>query len=80
MFIGLSEAFHAELDLRQGRTVQAEHWLNNYVLPAPHALQRFYNAELTYIRVMMALDTPQSRDVVAEQLEIYHQPVCDKSE
>ncbi len=75
MFISLSEAFHAELDLRQGRIVQAEHWVNNFVLPAPHGLQRFYNAELTYIRVMMALDTPQSRAAAAEQLEIYHQLV-----
>jgi len=75
MFIGLSEAFQADLDLRQGRIVQAEHWLQSFVLPAPHALQRFYNAELTSIRVLMALDTPQSRAAAAEQLDSFHQLV-----
>jgi len=73
MFIALAEAFLAELDLRQGRIAQSEHWVKGFVLPAPHALQRFFNAELTSIRVMMALDTPQSRAAAAEQLESFHQ-------
>ena len=75
MFIDLVEAFRADLDLRQGRIVQAEHWEKGYVQPAPHGLQRYYNAELTSIRVLMALDTPQSRAAAAEQLDSFHQLV-----
>ncbi len=75
MFIALAEAFQADLDLRQGHIVQAEHWVNGFVPPAPHGLQRFFNAELTSIRVMMALDTTQSRATAAEQLDSFHQVV-----
>ena len=75
MFIELVEAFQADLNVRQGRIAQAEHWLKSYALPTPHALQRFYNAELTSIRVLMALDTPQSRATATEQLDTFHQQV-----
>ena len=73
MFITLSESFLADLDLRQGNISKAEHWVNGFVPPASHALQRFYNAELTSIRVMMTLDTPLSRAAATEQLEAFHQ-------
>ena len=75
MFIALTEAFQADLDLCQGRIAQAENWLNGFVAPAPHGLQRHFNAELTSIRVMMALNTPQSRAAAAEQLDSFHQLV-----
>jgi LuxR family maltose regulon positive regulatory protein len=75
MFISLAEAFLADLDLRQGHIVQAEQWVKGFVPSAPHGLQRFFNAELTSIRVMMALDTPQSRAAAAEQLDSFHQLV-----
>ena len=75
MFIALAEAFQADLDLLQGRIAHAEHWVNGFVPPAPHGLQRFYNAELTSIRVMMTLDTPESRAAAAEQLDSFHQVV-----
>ena len=75
MFITLTEAFQADLDLLQGRIAHAEHWVDGFVPPAPHGLQRFYNAELTSIRVMMALDTPESRAAAAEQLDSFHQLV-----
>ena len=75
MFIALTEAFQADLDLLQGRIAQAEYWVNGFVKPAPHGLQRFFNAELTSIRVMMALDTPESRATAGEQLDSLHQLV-----
>ena len=34
-FIAMAEAFLADLDLRQGRMAQAEHWLKGFVPPAP---------------------------------------------
>ena len=75
MFIALAEAFQADLDLLQGRIAHAEHWADGFVPPAPHGLQRSFNAELTSIRVMMALDTPDSRAAAAEQLDSFHQLV-----
>jgi len=75
MFIALAEAFQAELDLLQGHIVQAEYWANGFIAPAPHGLQRFFNAELISIRVMIALDTPESRAAAAEQLDSFHQLV-----
>jgi LuxR family maltose regulon positive regulatory protein len=72
MFTGLAEAFQAELDLRQGRIPQANQWGNTYEAPAPHGMQRFFNAELTAIRVKMALNTFESMESAAEQLEAMH--------
>ena len=69
MFIDLAEAFQAELDLLQGRIAQADKWARTFIAPAPHSLQRFFNAELTSIRVMMARNTPKSRKVAAELLD-----------
>ena len=75
MFIALTEAFQADLDLLQGGIAHAEYWVNGFVRPAPHGLQRFFNAELTSIRVMMALDTSESRAAAGEQLDYLHQLV-----
>ena len=69
MFIALAEAFLADLDLRQGRIPQADQWASAFVAPPPHGMQRFFNAELTSIRVMMARNTPQSLKSAAEQLD-----------
>ena len=60
LFIDLSEAFQADLNLIQGRIAQADQWARAFVAPAPHAMQRFFNAELTSIRVMMARNTPRA--------------------
>ena len=40
--------------------------------PAPHGMQRFFNAELTSIRVLMARNTPRSLKSAAEQLDSMH--------
>jgi LuxR family maltose regulon positive regulatory protein len=72
MFIDLAEAFQADLDLRQGRIAKADQWARAFVAPAPHGMQRFFNAELTSIRVMLARNTPQSLKSAAEQLDSMH--------
>jgi LuxR family maltose regulon positive regulatory protein len=72
LFIDLAEAFQADLNLLQGRIAQADKWARAFVAPAPHAMQRFFNAELTFIRIMIARNTPQSLKSAAEQLELMH--------
>ena len=69
MFIDLAGAFQADLDLRQGRIAQADRWARAFVPPAPHGLQRFFNAELTFIRIMLTRNTPRSLESAAEQLD-----------
>jgi LuxR family maltose regulon positive regulatory protein len=59
-FVSLSEAFDAELALRQGRRFDALQWARRY---DPHPLQafpRFYVPQLTWLRVLLAEDTPES--------------------
>lgn len=69
MFSGLAEAFLADLDLRQGRIAQADQWARAFVVPASHGMQRFFNAELTLIKILIARNTPQSLKSAADQLD-----------
>ncbi len=69
MFIALAEAFLADLDLRQGRIPQANQWASAFVAPPLHGMQRFFNAELTSIKIMVARNTPKSLKYAAEQLD-----------
>ena len=72
MFIDLSGAFLADLDLIQGRIAQADKWASTFVVPPPHGMQRFFNAEFTYIRIMIALNTPKSLKSATDQLDSMH--------
>ena len=72
MFIDLSEAFLAELDLHQGRIAQVEKWASTFVVPPPHGMPRFFNTELTSIRIMIALNTPKSLKSATDQLDSMH--------
>jgi LuxR family maltose regulon positive regulatory protein len=72
MFIDLAEAYQAELDLRQGQLSRASKWADAYDFPPPHAMHRFYIAELTYIKVLIARNTPASLAIAAGQLKILH--------
>jgi len=69
MFIELSEAFQADLDLLQGRSPQAIKWARAFVPPPSHGMQRYFNAEITAIRVMLAINTHESLDSAAKQLD-----------
>ena len=57
----------------QGRSTQAVKWARGFVPPPPHGMQRFFNAELTSIRVMLTINTPESLKSAAEQLDSMHQ-------
>ncbi len=72
MFSDLAEAFQAGLDLLQGRIAQAKQWSRDFVAPAPHAMMRFFNAELTFIKILIALNTPRSLKSAADQLDAMH--------
>jgi LuxR family maltose regulon positive regulatory protein len=75
MFIDLIESFQADLDLRQGRLAQAEQWVRAFVAPPPHGMQRYFNAELTSIKILIARNTPASLKSAAEQLDSMHKLV-----
>lgn len=69
LFMGLAEAFQADLDLRQGRIAQADQWASAFTAPAPHGMHRFFNAELSFIKIMMARNTPLSLKTAVNQLD-----------
>jgi LuxR family maltose regulon positive regulatory protein len=69
MFVHLSEAFMAYLELTQGRISRASHWAKNYEMPAPHLMQRLFNSELAYARVLIAQDTAESCKIASENLD-----------
>jgi LuxR family maltose regulon positive regulatory protein len=58
-----TRAFQAELDLRQGNLSRAIQWLSSFEQPPTHVMQRFYQPELTAVRVMLAQNTGESRDL-----------------
>jgi ATP/maltotriose-dependent transcriptional regulator MalT len=72
MFVDLAQAFIADLDLRQGRLAQANRWARTVEMPPPHPMQRFFNAELTFVSERIAQDTPASRGTAAERLDNLH--------
>jgi LuxR family maltose regulon positive regulatory protein len=55
-----TEAFEAELALRQGRLAEAEDWMNKFEPPAYRALWRFYVPDFTCVRILLAQDTAAS--------------------
>jgi LuxR family maltose regulon positive regulatory protein len=62
------QAFQAELDLRQGRLVDAELWASLYD-PYPLAeSQKFYVPQLTLVKVLLAQDTTSSRSAAEDLL------------
>ena len=69
MFFDLATAFQAELALRQGRTAEAGAWARSFEPPAPHAMQRFFNAELTWVKVLMGRGEPRDREAASSELE-----------
>ena len=72
------QAIQAELDLRQGRLVDAERWASHYD-PYPLAQSpRFYLPLLTLAKVLLAQDTTSSRSAAEEllaQLTAYLQSI-----
>jgi LuxR family maltose regulon positive regulatory protein len=73
MFMGLAEAFQADLDLRQGRIALADQWAKAFTVPVPHGMHRFFNAELSFIKILMARNTRESLKSATELLDSMHQ-------
>ena len=68
----LAHALQAELALRQGRMAEAVKWAKNYQ-PEPFATaHRFYTPQLTLVRILLAQDTPTSRQQATDLLSHLH--------
>lgn len=65
-------AFQAELDLRQNNITKACRWLSSYEPPPPHVMHRFYNPEFTAVKIMLLLNTRESRDKARKLLSEMH--------
>lgn len=62
------EALQAELALKQGRLAEAAQWAQGYDPNLPFLLHRFYVPQLILAKILLADDTPASRDRAAEVL------------
>ena len=68
----ISQAFQAELALRQGNIPKAQHWARNY---DPHPFYpgyRFYLPQLTLVKVHLALNTKKSQQQAHDLLDQLH--------
>lgn len=66
----VAKAFQAELALRQGKLALANQWAAQFdIIPPLAPMVRFYQPHLTLVKIWMALDTPASRQQVAESLD-----------
>ncbi len=57
----MTQAFEAELALRQNRTVESERWADSFEVGVPTPPYRWYNPRLTYVRARLAQETPEAR-------------------
>ena len=73
MFMELAGGYQADLDLRQGGVAQADQWARGFTVPAPHGMQRFFNAELTLVKIMLVRNTRESLNTATELLDSIHQ-------
>jgi LuxR family maltose regulon positive regulatory protein len=59
--VSLAEAFEAELDLRQGRRLEALQWARRYDPRPLQAIPRFFVPQHTWLRVLLAEGSEESR-------------------
>ena len=64
----ISQAFQAELALRQGNLPEAERWAQNYDPYPFNSGHRFYVPQLTLVKVLLALKTKQSQNQATDLL------------
>ncbi|RJX19766.1 MAG: hypothetical protein C4575_07960 [Desulforudis sp.] len=62
----VGQAFWAELALRQGRREEAERWAQRFKPGPSHAHYRFYQPQLTLAKILMAGQTPATRQEAAD--------------
>ncbi len=68
----LAYAFQAELALRQGKIAEALQWTKSYT-PEPFATaHRFYVPQLTLARILLTINTKESRQQAADLLTRLH--------
>ncbi len=65
---GLANAFKAELALRLGRLSDAENWAKNYDPEPFTTAHRFYVPQLTFVKVLIWQNSPQSKKRAADLL------------
>ncbi len=63
----ITEAFRAELDLRQGNLAAAKLWTEKFVPKGSQPMSVFYHPDITYIKVLLAINT-ESNMAKAEKL------------
>ncbi len=63
-----ARAFQAELALRQGRLAEASQWATQYEVPLSSPLPYFYTPPVTLARILLAQDTPASRQQAGQVL------------
>jgi LuxR family maltose regulon positive regulatory protein len=67
-----AEAFQAELAIRQGNVAAARLWAKTFSPEPFHVAYRFYVPQITLPRVLLALDTPDSRRQATDFLSRLH--------
>jgi LuxR family maltose regulon positive regulatory protein len=67
-----AQAFQAELAIRQGNVAAAHHWANTFSPEPFYVAYRFYVPQITLPRVLLALDTLDSRRQAADFLSRLH--------
>jgi LuxR family maltose regulon positive regulatory protein len=77
-FIGLSEALQAELDLRRGHLSQTKQWVDLVATPALTNRHRFFNAEFSAVKALLARNTRDAREQAAEWLVLLRK-ICEQS-
>ena len=57
----MTQAFEAELALRQNRLAESVQWADSFEVGVPTPPYRWFNPHLTYVRVRLAEGTPEAR-------------------
>jgi LuxR family maltose regulon positive regulatory protein len=57
----MTQAFEAELALRQNRAAESERWADSFEVGVPTPPYRWFNPHLTYVRARLAQETPAAR-------------------
>ena len=70
--LGTTQAFEAELALRQGRLSEASNWAERFQPKSFLPPFAFYTPQLTLVKILLAQDTTDSRRQAADLLDQLH--------
>jgi LuxR family maltose regulon positive regulatory protein len=68
----IARAFEAELALRQGRLAESFRWVETYHAKPFRPAYRFYMPQFTAVKILLAVDTTDSRRRAADLLDQLH--------